>query len=490
VEELLLEQQGLLKKTVRGTFWLVLLRIFDQIFRFIKTIILARILSPDDFGLFGIAFIAISILDSFSQTGFQQALIRHKNKIEPYLDTAWMIQILRGFLLAILLFLSAPTISYFFGAPEAVEILRAISLAVLLQGFVNIGVVYFQRDIEMKKYFLFQAVGVVADFGVAVGLAIVFKNVWALVIGYIVANVIKTIFSYVVHSYRPRFKMDFPKAKELFSFGKWIFGSNVLSFFLLQADSIFVEKFLGIASLGFYQISYKISSIVQTDIISGALFPAFSKIQHDSKKLKNAYLKALKLSMFVFAPATAGIVVLANRFILLFLGVQWLPSVSAVKALAISGFLWSLASVSAPIFQAIGKPKLETKYNFIRLLIMIILLFPFIKFWGLLGASMAVLLSVAISVSLMVVDTIKILEGKMLDFLKISIFPILNSLLMFLVVYLAKLFIIGVSYLGVILLVFIGVISYLFFVFISDRFLNYKIFENIKESINALKNKA
>src|SRR3989338_10815509 len=128
------------KKTVQGTFWLFSFRVVDHSFRLVRTVILARLLAPNDFGLFGITIMAVSLLETFSQNGFQQALTQKKEDIRPYLDSAWVVQIVRGLLLALLLFLLAPFIAVFFTAPGAEQILRVVAVAVALQGFYNIAI--------------------------------------------------------------------------------------------------------------------------------------------------------------------------------------------------------------------------------------------------------------------------------------------------------------------------------------------------------------
>ena len=147
--------EPLSKRVIRGGVWVLALRILNRSLGFIRTIILARLLAPADFGLLGIAMLSISTLETFSQTGFQTALIQKKDNIESYLDTAWTVSAIRGLLLFLILFLSAPIIAEFFNSPQAVLIIRVVALSTLLSGLRNIGVVYFQKELEFKKQFLY-----------------------------------------------------------------------------------------------------------------------------------------------------------------------------------------------------------------------------------------------------------------------------------------------------------------------------------------------
>ncbi|MCX6718098.1 MAG: lipopolysaccharide biosynthesis protein [Candidatus Staskawiczbacteria bacterium] len=473
------------KKTIQGTFWLFAFRIVDQFFSFIQAIILAHIISPEDFGLFGVAFIAVSVLESFSQTGIDQAIIQKKDSAESYLDTAWIIQIARGIILATILILIAPFVASVFNAPQAALIAQFVALSILIQGFVNIGIIYFGKDLEFDRYFIYQLFGTAIEFIAVVSAALVFRNVWALVIGLIVGNLVRLVASYALHSYRPHFKFDYKKAKEMFNFGKWIFWSNVLNFFLLQADSIFVGRFLGVLSLGFYQVGYKISSITSASIVSGAIFPAYSKIQHDIKKMAGAYLKTIKFLLFIFAPISSGIIVIASEFTFLFLGRQWLPAVTPMRLLCLAGLVSIFDAASSPVLKALGQPKIQTKYSAVQLAVFLILLYPLIKMWGISGAALAVLTSAVVYVSCIAITTISIIKCRWFDFLKETFIPLANCAFMVLFVSFMKNFV-GNNFAGFFILVISGIASYFFFVFISDKFLNYKIYSAIKESFLVL----
>ena len=159
---------SLSQRTVRGGLWMFLLRIIQQLFGLARLIILARILAPHDFGLMGIALLTMATLETFSQTGFQAALIQKKEDIESYLDAAWTVLIFRGLLLFGILYFAAPFVASFFNTPEAKPIIQVIGFSVLLQAFTNIGVIYFQKELEFNKEFTYQFAGTLVDFIVAV----------------------------------------------------------------------------------------------------------------------------------------------------------------------------------------------------------------------------------------------------------------------------------------------------------------------------------
>ena len=470
------------KKTAQGTFWLFSFRIVDHSFRLVRTVILARLLAPNDFGLFGITVMAVSLLETFSQNGFAQALTQKKGDIISYLDSAWVVQIVRGLLLALALFFFAPFVALFFNAPASEQILKVVALAVALQGFYNIAIIYFSRELQFHKYFLYQIVGTLADFAVSVVLAFMFRSVWALVFGLLAGTVARMVLSYVAYSYIPRFSFSIPKARELFVFGKWVFITNIIAFFITQADGFFVAKVLGITALGFYQIAYKIPSILAIDILAGAIFPAYAKIQDDIGKIKQAYLKILRLFAFFLLPAAGGLLVITPEFIRLFLGEKWLPAAGAMQVLIASTLVWTIAVLSNYVFLALAKPEIEAKGSAIRFMALAALLYPFIMWWGIFGASIAVLVSALCATMWFVFMITKLIHCEWKDFLDNGLSSLINTLCMMALVIFAK-GVLPVTLGNFLLLVIIGVFAYIALTYVADKFFQQKMTSLIKETI-------
>ncbi len=419
-------EKSLYPRVVHGGIWVFTLRITQQFFGLIRIVILARILSPKDFGLMGIALLTMATLETFSQTGFQQALIQKKENIEAYLNSAWTVLILRGVILFGILYLIAPYAAMFFDAPEARLIVQVIGISALLQAFTNIGIIYFQKEIEFNKQFVYESVGTLADFIVAVSAVFILRNVWALVLGLIAGSAARCFVSYVIHPYRPRLSSDLGKARELWSlFGKWVLGSSTLIFLIIQGDDIFVGKLLGATALGFYQMAYRISNMPATEIthvISQVTFPAYSKLQDDLPKLREAYLKVLQLTAFLSFPIAGLILILAPDFTRMFLGEKWMPMVPAMRILCIFGVTRALNGTAGSIFQALGKPLILAKVSFIQFLFLAAIIYPFASIGKLVGVSWAVTLASLICFILAFTEVLKIINESKKSILRV-IFP-------------------------------------------------------------------
>jgi O-antigen/teichoic acid export membrane protein len=480
--------ESLSKKVVRGGIWVFALRFTNRGLGFIRTIILARLLAPEDFGLLGIAMLAIAALETFSQTGFQAALIQKKENVESYLDTAWTVSAVRGILLFLILFFSAPLVAAFFNSPQATLVIKVIAVSTLISGFKNIGILFFQKELEFNKQFIYELSATLVDLTIAITLAFVLRNVWALVWGGLAASFVRLFMSYILHPYRPNARFDKGEFKELFGFGKWVLGSSILIFLVTQGDDIFVGKMLGVTALGFYQMAYLISNLPATEIthvISQVTFPAYSKFQDDLPRLRAAYLDTLQLTAFVSMPIAGGIFILAPEFTQIFLGAKWMPMVPAMQILVLAGVTRSIAATAGTLFISVGRPKIDTVWQIIRLAVLIIFIYPFTAHWNLSGTAIAVLLSICIATIGFCIQAVRIIECTAWSFIKVIALPAMNGLMMVAIVYLAKYRFEHTGIIQFFMLVIIGIISYVVITVLFDRFLNYGMVRLIKEKIDA-----
>ena len=466
------------QKVINGGFWVFFLRAINQSLHLIKVIILARLLSPNDFGLFGVALLSLAALETFSKTGFDAALIQKKGDIKPYLNTAWTIEVIRGMLIATILFLASPFIAEFFSVSEIIPILRMIGLAAILKGLTNIAVTYFQKELDFKKFFKYQFLGAFADSMTTIAIALLFQSVWALVIGLLAGNLVRLIMSYRIHSYRPKFKFDPSKLKELWSFGKWVLGSGILVFLITHGDDIFVGKLLGITALGFYQLAYLISNAPATEIthvISQVTFPAYSKFQNDIPRLRKAYLKVLGVTTFFSFPVASLIFILAPDFTMIFLGEKWMPMVPAMQVLGLWGLIRSIGATTGPIFQAIGKPESVTKLQLLLLILLMILIYPFAIKWGILGVSLAITLSALLPTLIICFMTIKIIKCNLFVFVKVIILPLVSAMGLILSISLLRLYWINeVNITTFFVFIIVGILIYAGFISLLSKLLNCK----------------
>ena len=478
-------KKKLSQKAAKGGVWVLSLKIFQQLFGFTKLIILARFLSPSDFGLMGIALLTMATVETFSETGFRASLIQKKEDITLYLDTAWTVSILRGVCLFLIILLIAPYVTFFFKAPQAKLVIQIIGITTLFQAFTNIAIVFYQKELEFHKQFFYQFSGTIADFIISISAVFILRNIWAIVIGFVSGHVIRCFASYWLHPYRPNINFDLSKIKELFRFGKWVLGSNILIFLIMQGDDILVGKLLGVSSLGYYQMAYRISNMPATEIshvISQVSFPIYAKLQTDILRLKSAYYEIFQFTTFIACPISGLILALSPDFTKLFLGEAWMPMLPALQLLSIFGLTRALASTTGSLFQGSGHPHILTILSVLQSVILTAIIYPLTIAYGIIGTSYAVVISNLITQTVTLFTTSKLLKGNSMYILNIFAIPSFATVGMFFIIYFIQSFLmLSIPNL------FFQLISGILFYFVILNIINRKFFLTIRGLLNNLK---
>jgi len=422
-------------QVVQSGIWVGLMNVSDRLLQLVMLAVLARLLSPRAFGLLGIALLTLSAVKRFTHLGLNAALIQDKKEnVDSYLNTAWVMGMGRNLFIGVVLVLAAPLIAAVFSEPRATNVLRVIALGPIFKALRNPGVIYFQKDLKMHKSFVLTMSGSVTNFVVAVGYALVYQNVWALVFGFVAADAVRFVVSYLIHDYRPWFEFDLAIARTLFDYGKWITGNKMLNYLYKEGDDAVVGWLLTASSLGLYQIAYRFSNAPATElthVISRVMFPAYSKLQDDMSRLRETYYRVLQVVTLVSFPMTAGIILVAPSFVEAFLGTDWLPAVRAMQILAVWGMLRSIGATFGPVWKAVGRPDVLTKLYMVRVTLMAIFIYPVTIRWGFTGtAALVTAISVFPMAPLDVYIAVKTLESSLGRFLREVSYPAAATLFM------------------------------------------------------------
>jgi O-antigen/teichoic acid export membrane protein len=411
----LLPDGELQARAIQSGFWLGTTNVLDRALQLLLLLVLTRVLSPRQFGLMGIALVSVGALNSVSNLGVNAAIIHEStDALDRHLDTAWVLEVARYALTALLLVLGAPLVGRLFGEPAVVPLLRVVALAPLARGFKNPGIVAVRKELEYHRYFVYRTSGSVAQFVVGVAWALVSPTVWALVAAFVAADVTRTVASYLVHDYRPGRAFDLGVARDLVGYGKWVTGSSILVFLYSQGDDVLVGALLTASALGFYQLAYRFSNAPATElseVVAEITFPAMSKLQDDPRALRTGFLRVLKLTSLVAFPAAAGIAVTARPFVAATLGREWLPMVPAMQLLATYGLLRAIGLTFQPVWKAVGRPDYQTKLSVVRIALLAVLLVPATTRFGIVGtASVLVAVSVVPMLPLNVAVTVRTID--------------------------------------------------------------------------------
>ena len=370
--------------------------------------------------------LAVAALETFTQTGFQAALIQRRGGTEKYLDTAWTVQAIRGLVLAIALFALAPTVGRFFEEPRASSLLRLMCLSVALSGFANIGIIYFRKDLQFHKQVLFTTGSAVVRLAVGVVLAYYLRSVWALVWAGLAHAAISCLLSYVLHPFRPRVSLKPTQVADLFRFGRWLLGSSIVIFMASQGDKAFIGKVLGVAALGIYQLAFRLCNLVAGEIThttSAVVFPAYSKIHLDKERLRRAYHRVLRSILLLAVPMAAGIAFFAPELITLTLGEKWAAAIPLVPILAAQALIRALAATGGPLYLAAGHPNYSFWTNVVRVSVLAVTIYPLASAYGLAGVCISTLLAHAAMLPLWVIFIRRILGLKLRQYAGVFLEP-------------------------------------------------------------------
>ncbi len=387
---------SLTSRIVKGSAWVFVGKLASRGLQAVKLVVLARLLVPEDFGLFGIVTLALAAAETFTQTGFQTALIQKQGNTDDYLDTAWTVQVARGFALTCILFAAAPLVAWFFDEPRAAPLLRVLSAVEILRGFTNIGIVYFRKELEFHKQVAYQLISSAFALAVGIGLAWHLRNVWALVWATLAGQLTSTTLSYIFHPYRPRVRLDWTQAAELFGFGRWVLLSSIMAYAGMRLDELTVGRLVGTAALGIYGMAYTISLLPlreTTYAVSSVLLPGYAQVQGNDQRLRRAYERAVAITGLFSLPACTGMILLARPIVQLALGDQWLAAVMPIRILALAQLIKSVISTGSPFFIGMGKPRYEFFAQLARVAGLAVCIVPAILLFDLEGAALAVVFS-------------------------------------------------------------------------------------------------
>jgi lipopolysaccharide exporter len=387
---------SLTSKVAKSAGWVFSAKILGRLFDIVKIVVLARLLSPEDFGLFGLVMLIMIMFETFSQTGLKAALVQHKGNTNEYLDNAWTIQVVRGVIISLILLLVAPLAAWFFNEPRIILPLKVMCLSFIVQGFINIETIYFEKDLKFKKQFYYDMTGNAVSLLTGILLAYLLRSVWALIWANLAGVFTRLILSYAMLKYKPRFQFIRSQSQELFHFGKWMSGYAIALFGWQQLDKFFVGKLLGPIPLGIYQIAQRISDIPISNIAGASVnftFPAYSKIQQESERLGKAFLDVFETLMSVVLPIIVFFVLAAPDIVYGLLTEKWKDSIIPLQILSIAGFFTALDTLSTPLFISVGKPNIEFYKNLLKVTVLLVTIYPFTIWWGLVGSCMSLVVS-------------------------------------------------------------------------------------------------
>jgi PST family polysaccharide transporter/lipopolysaccharide exporter len=427
---------SVVQRTMKSGIWVSMTTFSVRFSQILMLIILARLLSPRDFGLMGIALLTVSGIRRFTDIGINAALIQDvETNVDKYLNTTWCLEAGRGLLIFGVMFAAAPFIADFFDEPGATTLIRVLGLSPVLMGLRNPGVVYFQKDLSFHKNFVWQSTAALTQFVVGIGYALYSPTVWALVFASVSRSAAKFVLSYVLHDYRPWPAFELETARKLINYGKWITGASIVGFVFSQGDDAFVGWFVSATALGFYQYAYRLADTPASEfsgIISQITFPAYSQLQEDIDELREALIQTTRLTAFVAFPIAFGIALVTPSFVPVVLGENWEPMIVTMQILALYGLMHAITRNFGAVWKALGRPDYIAKLGFLRVCCIALLIWPATARWGIEGTALTVVaVYIVPMLPLDIYLAANIVEGRSMQLYSEYLYPFVAATVMF-----------------------------------------------------------
>lgn len=389
------------KRVRAGVSWTVSSSLIGELIRFFRSLILARILIPEDFGLLGMALTIVAALNAVTALGLDRTIVSHqfdtRAQLKTHLDTIWTAELIRSLVIALLVSASAFPIARFYGQPQLAGIVPMLGLVSLIQGFQNIGLVLLRKEISFAKIFWYELGTNAAGFLITIALALVLRNVWALALGLLVTAVIGVVLSYILHPYRPRPALETNALHRAWNLGKFGLVFAVASFVTNMADNVMVGRLLGSAALGNYSLAYNISSTpiqVLVAALAAVFFPAYAEIKLERPKHpEQAFVKVFGLSLLALMTIASTFFLLGNEIVRLLFGNRWTSAGVVLPVLALIIPLRGFTLLATPLLFAVNQPKYLAVGRSLEALVFLAALYPLIEVFGLSGVAWAGLIA-------------------------------------------------------------------------------------------------
>lgn len=385
-------EESLKNKTVKGASWSFIDSIAGQGITFLVGLVLARLLTPEEYGLIGIITIFIAVFNSIVDSGFSNALIRKNDAKDIDYNTVFISNLIVSVVLFVVLFLCAPVISRFFNQPQLKPLLRVMGFIVIINAFAIIQRSIFVKNIDFKTQTKVSLISSITSGVVGICMAVSSCGVWSLVGQQISRQFLNSAFLWFYSNWYPNLQFSFQSFKELFSFGWKLLVSGLIDTAWKEIYQVVIGKCYSPATLGLYTRAHQFASICSsnlTSVVQRVSFPVLSSVQNDKERLKNGYKRIIKVTMLLTFVLMLGLAAVAKPMTLALIGEQWLPCVPFLQIICLQMMLYPLHSLNLNMLQVQGRSDLFLRLEIIKKIIAIgpLLIGIFVNIYWMLGGS-------------------------------------------------------------------------------------------------------
>lgn len=367
-----MEQESLKDKTVKGVGWSFADNLSGSGISFLVGLVLARLLTPNEYGLIGIITIFIAVFNTIVDSGFSNALIRKKDVGNIDYNTVFVFNLLLSIVLFVVLYICAPAISRFFYQPELVSLIRVMGIIIVINAFAIIQRTILVRKVDFKTQTKVSFIASVTSGVIGIGMAVGGCGVWSLVGQQLSRQLLNTLFLWVFNTWHPVLQFSIKSFKELFSFGWKLLVSSIIDTIWKEIYQVVIGKYYTTESLGQYTRAKQFCDIFSsnlTSVVQRVSYPVLSTIQGERERLKQAYKRVIKTTMLITFVCMLGLAAMAKSIILVLIGEQWLPAVAYLQIICFSAMLYPLHAINLNMLQVNGRSDLFLKLEIVKKII-------------------------------------------------------------------------------------------------------------------------
>ena len=364
--------ESLKNKTVKGVSWSFIDNLASSGISFLVGLVLARLLTPSEYGIMAIITIFIAVSNSIVDSGFSNALIRKTDAKRVDYNTVFIFNLIVSTALYVALFFLAPIISDFFREPLLVDVMRVIGWVLLINALAIIPRTLFVKEVNFKTQTKVSLIASVSSGVIGIGMALSGMGVWSLVGQQLSRQLLNTLFLWVYCKWRPVCEFSVQSFKELFGFGSKLLLSGLLNTVFNEIYSLVIGRCYTAAQLGQYTRASQFNQIFYsnlTTVIHRVSYPVLSSIQDEPERLREAYRKVIKSTMLITFACMLGLAAVAKPLIILLIGEKWLPAVGFLQIICFSGMLYPLHAINLNILQVKGRSDLFLRLEVIKKII-------------------------------------------------------------------------------------------------------------------------
>lgn len=381
--------RDLRSQAVKGVFWTGLGQVMRQVVQVVGSIALARMLAPDDFGVLGMAMFFVGIGQLFADFGIGSAIVQARMDDRVVLSTCFWLNMAVAGTMALTILIASPWIAAFYHRQDLTAVIAVLSINLLIAGSQVVPLALLYRDMRFADLARVQVLGSLAGASVAIAMAWSGAGVWALVAQPLVGSSVTLSLCIAALRWRPCLEFSWVRTEPLARFSFALLGTNLVGYANRNVDSMLVGRFLGAGPLGIYSMAiqlmlYPLQQV--SSVIVRVLFPTLVKIKDDPERMRGAYLKAVGAIAFITFPMMAGLFAVADDFVLVVFGDDWIPMAPVLKILAWVGMMQSVATTVGTIYLSVGKPQIALKVSLVAMPVLIVGMVVGLN-WGILGVA-------------------------------------------------------------------------------------------------------